>query len=456
MPNKVISHYLNQSCPDELKDDDWIKLSHIFVNLTEPQQSTLLSALGAHSGIFILDINTSLKLMAADPGQQAQIILSLQHLQQNASSKIDSFQQRIGVKRINTEALSLSRSEWLSIIARFELQKGKNLTPLFFLHSLSIIRKVSYESLVAITSRTQPTRAAKILHPLNEGENTLKRWRPNLIDDGGVNPLILESTNQNLALQAKILATGARSANLVPATPERGYTQTSRTPGQTKVRPVFTIGTDCFFKPLTPYGNKADKGRVDVRQASLQKITTTLPRLQPDRAGPIEFIATFESMNERSGKTRRISQKSIKKVTCADVFRAHGIEIQSTDGRAHHWSHTIAHFLGGGDDLVPATAAANYNTLEAIELFIQKKLISKTTDQIHIHVEPIYSGESLIPDLLIYSLNWIELNECLNQKKSEVFYINPQSYLRFTHSMHESLKLARSEQENSPPPSINL
>ena len=256
-------------------------------------------------------------------------------------------------------------------------------------------------------------------------------------------------------------STGVKSTPLCPATPERGYPQIKRTPGGTKTRPVCTIEGLTFFKPLTPYSKESRVGRADVREASIGNIMHTLPKLQLRRADPVEYTATLAVIEERSGQARRqYTQHSIAQASASDVFRAHGINIIPAHSRSQHWAHLIAHFLGDTQDLtiqdntkeiinlVPSTAAANYNTLEVIELFIKQKLTDQETDRILICVEPVYTGEALIPDLLVYSLTWVEKNKRGQVREChETFYINPQSYHRVTKSMRQAINLLRDERD---------
>ncbi|TAL63873.1 MAG: hypothetical protein EPN84_04380, partial [Legionella sp.] len=113
----------------------------------------------------------------------------------------------------------------------------------------------------------------------------------------------------------------------------------------------------------------------------------------------------------------------------------------------------IAYFLGGAQDtvnLIPSTAAANYNTLEAIELYIRELLVNKKTTEVNIVVEPVYTGESLIPELLIYKLEWDQVIAGQTQQFAETFNINPQSHQRFTQSMYESFDEARKDSDWEP------
>lgn len=468
MPHKLISDFLKKPCSNALEDTEWYKLCQIYGDLGDNKRSLLIKALTAHSGVPEQEItDTFSSLMAKDPLPEKEILSSLLKTQDIATSKIVQFQQRKYIQEINTAALSISRAEWLTLITKFEQQKARHLTSVFFLTGLSTIRNIGYEHLQFALSKEQPSRKVKKI--VNHQElPPLKRSYQKLIEDGGINPLILgnleEHNEKYIELQKKLKKSGVRITTLSAASPEKGYPVTVSTPGGTKARPVCAINEHTFFKPITPYGNKSKKARVDVRTATENNIGTALPQLPYERAKPIEFNATLDSLKARSGQIRRQSQKSLKKASSSDVFKAHGIEINPSDSQSHHWAHLIAYFLGGPQDginLVPSTAAANYNTLEAIELFIKKKLTQSETSQIHITVEPIYSGQSLIPDVLIYTLTWKEERlEQPNQDFREIFHINPQSYQRITKSMHQAIEVLRNERderdENSTPVEIKL
>jgi hypothetical protein len=133
-------------------------------------------------------------------------------------------------------------------------------------------------------------------------------------------------------------------------------------------------------------------------------------------------------MIARQQVARRISQNTLMKASCREVFAAHGIDTVITSrGSKYHWSHLIAHFLGGeqeSENLIPGTAASNYNTLELVEQFIAEKLILGIS--INIQVTPIYSSESLIPDELKFHLEWDEGG----LHYTETLMINPRSYRR--------------------------
>ena len=259
-------------------------------------------------------------------------------------------------------------------------------------------------------------------------------------DEAGSNPFILERTDVTTAFHSPIARTGVRVAELTDASPAQGYGEVKKTPGGRKVHAVYRNGAGTLFKPVTPVGRD---GMIDTQCARREEIEGALSTLDFSRCTEITFKATLAHLYARSGKGRGVAQNTLMKARCRDVFAAHDtkgdILIQ---GNRYHWSHLIAHFLGGEQsklNLIPGTAASNYNTLEVVEQFIAKKLLTKKVLSIDINVEPTYRGESLIPDELAFQLTWDELS----RRYSETIRINPRSYQRITRSMQSSIALLR-------------
>ena len=266
-------------------------------------------------------------------------------------------------------------------------------------------------------------------------------------DDAGSNPFILERTHATTAFHSPIVRTGVRVAELTDASPAQGYGEVKKTPGGRKVHAVYRNGAGTLFKPVTPVGRD---GMVDTEHARREEIEGALPMLDFSRCNEITFKATLANLHARRGKGRGVGQNALMKARCREVFIAHGtlgeILIQ---GNGYHWSHLIAHFLGGEQsklNLIPGTAASNYNTLEVVEQFIAKKLLTKMVLSIDINVEPTYRGESLIPDELAFELTWEESS----RRYFETIRINPRSYQRFTRSMHSAIALLREEAVSTP------
>lgn len=442
MPHPLIMQLNNQPSNHELTRVDWLELKETLA--AQPNEAnTLISAYAAHTGLTADLINQF--LFDAD---QALGLNNLQAQQRIHTDKINEFQQHSYFKLIDLNALSISRSEWLSLIEKFEQRGRKILNSSFFITTLSMIRKTSYSKITDLLSREQPSRESKI-KPTSTPQTPPQRKR--YAPDSGVNPLVADTLLS--PLRAKLEATGVRVVPLHAATPEKGYPQTVRTPGNTKYRPLCAVNNNSLFKPLTPIGREPRSGRVDLSQANQENIAEGVPNLIWKRPSTVTFSANLDTLIERSNQNRRTSQKQLTHESASNVFRAHGIQIESQDSRHYHWAHLIAYFLGGDQDtvnLVPSTAAANYNTLEAIELFIKDKLISKKTAEIKIIVEPKFSGDELIPELLIYQLSWKEAALDF----SETFYINPQSYQRITQCMHKSIAVLRDEPPDSTTPAI--
>ncbi|KTD61066.1 hypothetical protein Lsha_1313 [Legionella shakespearei DSM 23087] len=442
----------------ELAEEDWLQFSSLYHEADVDGRIRFSNAITSCSGVPESLVQSALDRLChyrnADSDAYEKLISELQTQQSNATEQINRFLQRPFFNHLDLSPLAISRNEWLLIIKRFEQQNRHAITMPFFIDSLSCLRRTRYSDLMACLNSPQPGRQVKRKFQTEQlaSRKIFHRYQ----EDDGVNPLVVLKQDDP-QLQSALGATGVRTTTLFPATPERSHPVVMRTPGGNKVRQVCKIGAIPFFQPLSPYVKGTREGRIDVRDASKSRIQDSLPQLEFVRAEPVEFIATRELLQERVGAIRRNKPKT----SASNVFRAHGIEIAPSMGRSYHWAHLIAHFLGDTQDIctenddkeiinvVPSTAEANYNTLEAIELFIRKKLVEEAADQIHIKVTPQYSGESLIPDLLIYNLNWKEQNvPGAALEFNEVFYINPQSYQRITKSMHESIAVVRKHRSN--------
>jgi hypothetical protein len=465
MIEQLIKELASRPCLDELKTDEWMTYSTLYHELDIFTRPRLIKAIASHSGVPLTQTSNALHnlmpgLVASDV--QELIISSLHVAQSSATSKINTMQQRSFFKQIDVSTLSISRAEWIAIIDKFERLEKKKITPLFFFDALRSLRKIPYDELTSSLNKQQLPRQAK--RRIEQKDVFVKRAFQSFKEDGGDNPLILEIQDENRDLQLKVETTGARSSEVFPATPDKRYPFVVRTPGGNKARPLCQINGQTLFQPCTPLSKAPKQGRVDVRDTTLKQISFQLPKLPLEKAQLIKFTATLAAISERSGIPRRVGQNSQMKAKASDVFRAHGIEIKPQDGRSHHWAHLIAHFLGDIQDLcfddsdeevlnlVPSTAAANYNTLEAIENFIKNKLIDEDTDKIDIEVEPVYNGEALIPDMLNYTLYW---TGNYGQKCNEIFYISPQSYERITKSAHETIKALRNWRDSQQEPRMD-
>ena len=356
--------------------------------------------------------------------------------------KIEQFQPGVKAKIPNISLLKLTDTDWLQLIAHAEKHQSVRLTATFILLALSKIKHEDYDKLVATLTVKQQPRAAKALVISQLTSQVKRRCLSQDDEDPSNNPLIIESS----PFDSPIKKMGVRVTELTPATPEHGYSEVKRTPDKTKVRLFFSNTQAAFFKKLTPNRPETTlrpEGMANIEDASETKILHALPQLQVARIEAVHFVATLEKLEARHGAQRRIGQNTLMRSSCRNVFEAHGVKVAvKCHGSYYHWSHLIAYFLGGEqstDNLVPATAASNYNTLELIEQFVADKLRGGTVSNIDIRVEPTYSGESLIPDEVIFHLSWMEANI----SNLEKIAINPRSYQRITQSMRSSVAFLR-------------
>jgi len=462
MLSELLQTLIQQPYLEPLDPDLWVGFSEKYQTLPESDQDTLIEALKSHTALGRVVIKDSLYNLqkAFTMEEKESILLVLKQDESKNKLLIKLFIESHTFDYINLNILKPSNFEWLTIASQFAKSQRKKLSNVFFVTCLASIRHVSYYSLIAST-RSQPFRATKAIAHNYSAASKIKPYSRPCIKDGGVNNLILDHKDGDDELEKGLSATGVRIASLVDASPVKGEIGVKRTPGKTKVRIFSAINGHEFFTPLTPEGKRERWGRVRISQpCSPTSVCLSLPKLNANRANPVEYTATLANISKRAGKERRTNQKSEMGASAADVFRAYGIEIQSIDSRHHHWAHLIGHFFGAHENitstdsdqpiinLVPSTAAANYNTLEAIELFIRDKLVREETDMISIFVTPVYSDTAIIPDVLIYHLSWKEQAlDCV-----ETFYIHPQSYRPITASMHAAIKLVRATRD----PSLDL
>jgi hypothetical protein len=465
MLNKIINSLSVRSWQEEFSINEWLLFLQSFAQINIAERLSLIKVLARHSGISSHLLQKC--FTDAPDSNQYEHIAIVQELQKNekaATTKISTLLNLAYFKQIDLTPLAISRGEWNQIIHLFEQQQRHKVNTIFILSTLSRIRHIPQDTLTNILiQKKQPERKGTKRNyndtGIEDSNSNIKKQIIFFKKDQGNNPLILKSHAQTPAIEEQLELTGVRTTALTPATPNKHPQGMMRTPGKTLTRPVCTIKGYTLFKHLTPSSTKPMADKENISPVSAETMKEVLPRLRFEQAVEVEFYATLEAINQRAGIARRQSQNALMGASASDVFRAHGIEITSTNGRSYHWSHLIAHFLADNEEisscspeqeainLVPATAAANYNILEAIELFIKKKLIEKETDQIKIKANPQFNGDALIPDMLIYTLNWNELNSENNIVScEEQFNISLQSHQRFTKSMHLSFTSLRQTQ----------
>ncbi len=456
MLNQKIDELSQQSTAHELNDAEWSSLGKLYIEENDDRlKAKFIKTIETYSGIPCSVLQQAFDTLRSSSTIPKQITDELQTLQQQNTLKISSFQKHPFFSTINLQQLFISRLHWNTLINKFEQKNRKNLTSYFFLTTLSNIQKITVRNLTAILSDLPKGYLRK--RPASSVEKKpLKRYRATYVEDEDASPLIYEKRTDNPELEAQLEAAGAEiMPSLQPATPTKEYPcSLKRTPNGKKVRPVCVIGEHSLFKYLSPQKTNINNGRLQIPDVPKKDIKKKLPKLNLQQAVTVEYIATLPSIIERSGLTRRENASSEMGASAKEVFMAYKVDYKPEKG-AIHWSHLIAHFLTDSAsiisetpdeevvNLVPTTAACNYNALESIEIFIRDKLINEETDKIRIRVTPEYSGEQLIPSLLIYELDWEEVNNNIKSACHEIFTLNPQSCLRITKSMHEVIRVLR-------------
>ena len=348
--------------------------------------------------------------------------------------------------------LNLTELEWDELLSSSISDQTTKLTRFYILTSLSKMKELPYEALLdslSIPKEEILTRSAKHF-PVTQAHSSApkKRRFQSHVEDTKENPLILENTQSSIPFHSPMRQLNVRVEKLEPATPKCGHLDLHEktTPGKTVVYCFFSNSAGSLFKKRTPRG---PKGMVNITEASLSKIEHDLPKLICARREPVSFEATLAKLMSRHGMRRRVGQFALTKATCKEVFKAHGVEVKlQSHGSEYHWSHLIAHFLGGdqtAENLVPGTASSNYMTLELVEKFIAEKLSNTKIKSIGICVKPFYSGESLIPDQLIFNLHWKESGV----DQTEQIIINPRSHRPVTKPIARTLQFLRDQA--SPP-----
>lgn len=430
--------------------EDWNQWQEQYGMLTKPQQDSLCKLIAGHTGI---DLRLVTMKITSDSARDDSPLCALHLHEQAATDKINHFKEKTYLQRYDFSPLAITRSEWLAIINHFERSRRRNLTSVFFIGSLSMLRKESFSTIF------------NTLHPGHRfAEYTSfvgKRNRSVTFQDPDVeihaNPLIMGKDAES---DDSIESLGLRATLLTEATPVRGYSAVHKTPGGTKVSTLCDLGKGLrFYKPLTPMRETPERGRTKLGDVSKELLANSLPKLEYKRAEPVEFTATLKKMSEP--KRRRESSSKLMGASATEVFEAHDAKVADTGKHIYHWAHLIAHFLGDASEialseqvddselpvnLVPSTARANYNTLELIENFIRDRLTEGKTEAITFHVNPQYDGDGLIPCELIYTLTWYE-NNAVGESvpKTHIYYIRPQSHEPITKPMLKTVEFFRTK-----------
>ncbi|WED42579.1 DNA/RNA non-specific endonuclease [Legionella cardiaca] len=417
----------------QLTANDWSQIIFLYQQGTEENQDYLVQGLSQQIFVTATEIHECIITSATiDVINQKQADAQNEVLN-NFSARCQRIFPQIG-------QINLNRSEWLELARRFNRQGISRITSAFLFTHLAVIKHCDYSDLVNQTD-TRPSRTAKRAALPKDPPTTKRRKYRETFDDNTPNTLII-SDESDPKLHSPLKEKGVRVTTLTPATPEKEYSHVCRTPGKHKVRKIFSHEVNgsvtSFFKPKTPSPQK-----IEVK-GNEKHIRKKMPKLVFVRhEEPIYFQATLEKLEQRKSSHRRVGQNQLTGASCQSVFAACNENIVVTSrGSKYHWSHLIAFFLGGEqsiENLVPATAASNYNILEAVEQFIAKKLTENNVDFIEIKVEPTYVDRTNIPGQLVFTLDWQEAGK----NHTEIMYINPRSHERITRPMLKTFDFIR-------------
>lgn len=273
-------------------------------------------------------------------------------------------------------------------------------------------------------------RAAKPL-PIEKNHKMYKRHRRFMRESGPNQIIVMESNNMTLDLRRTLEDLGARITPIYPATPKKNQGALFKTPGGSHVKQVAQNDFSLFMR------------KTPVTQKLKTPDSNALPRTIKQITQPICFTATREKMEERKDVSRGFSQKQVMGVTSRSVFEAHGINIEPHNARKYHWAHLVAWFLGGNQNsknLVPSTAAANYNTLNCVENYILQKLVDGKIPRIELQVIPEYIDEEMIPNKITYKISYVDHN---GKKEEDSFFIYPQSDTMFSEKSQNTIDVTR-------------
>lgn len=365
--------------------------------------------------------------------------------------------------RWNNEALN--EEQWKEALHRFEALGRKKLTATHLVYLLSEVLNTDFESISSTLQKKNPGRSCK--RKLGQEEKTLasqnsysKKRKREIEASDPSRQVIVDDENIPSGLKDSFKDLNLRMTSLTPGTPTKEFVEVKRTPGQSKVRPFYTKEGGSLKRPLTfytPISPEGKKGMVAIKQVTAQEIKDKIPTLAAQRAKPITFQVFQKDIKSNTRSTRRIPQKSMTGTTCQKLFAAHGVDtILKLHGSEYHWSHIWGLLLGGQHsvkNLIPTTAAANYNMLKIFEKYVAKRLTegkANSLDCIQITAIPKYeeNSDSLIPIELKLNLSWEDRDSLGNSKKiAETITINTRSYRTMTDSMVQAISFARHDLE---------
>lgn len=337
--------------------------------------------------------------------------------QKTDESRISDLKTRVEKLFPTIEMLGLTQEEWVKLEKEIVSHKIKKISSTNVLGLLSEITGKQYDFLETALRKTHEPRTTRNAAP-SKPSSTLSFHNHRHKPYDTVSPLIMKKDPTKPPITTP---KGVRSAELADViTPGHKPFPLQQTPEGTRYRKVASIQKRELFSKATP-----DKPKTAGQPLQASRFHYKRPESTKNTCR-----VTLEKIKERSGKKRRVSQRQLTGGTALEAFKMEGFsQAENAHGREFHWSHLIAHFLGGkhtAQNIVPTTARANYNTLNTIEFFISEKLSSTQNPIPYIDVEVTtrYGDDtSLVPAELIYKLTWKEKGE----DQEDSYHIKPDS-----------------------------
>ena len=362
------------------------------------------------------------------------------YVKQQAS---EAFRQRVEKTLPGVLQLDLNSSQWQELQEHCLRSRKKRLTAPMLLRTLALVLDMSEVSMARMLSHLSPRQhaAPQTYHALRRRYTRYSRSA-----DTTENRLLLSDAETGSLPRTPLKDLNVRVVeHLLPATPDAAHRKLFKTPGKkTRVYPFFTNRSAVVYKPVTPEKEAFKQVRGEEHLRDRKPIAFSIPK-----AVPIQYTCTLQKLIEQAGRPRRTGQNQLVGGSCKVAFQycaEDGTKVVD-EGNQYHWSHLIARFLGGADsveNLIPGTAASNYETLGRIERFIAQKLMDGLTEVVHVTVTPLYQDNAFIADELTYTLKWKEKNtlgECM--ERCETHAIRPRSYQRITRLEEKMLEHMR-------------
>lgn len=334
--------------------------------------------------------------------------------------------------------LALSDEQWQDLEGRFIRSGRQRLSGVFLIENLLSVLKIGYTTLNRQLKQTSERSRAPVRKTSLRTYQRKPGYHRFHTDE---NRLIVALPRTHTLRETPLKRLNAR----IVRSPDEQDNVLTTPGGKTRANLVYEKKGLRVYRPQTP-------GRV--RLKLFDGAPEAMPKLKVGQARPIKFTASLDGLFEQEGRLRT-SQKQLAGVRCQDVFSFYTEDNRrvsindASNGRQYHWSHLIAHFLGGDaspDNLTPTTAASNYETLNLIERFIADQLNRATTKNIHIKVVPHYQAHAVIADALVYTLKWQETGaDGQTHNQRETIIVRPMSHTSSTFNEKKTFVYLRTQ-----------